>query len=110
MAEDDELELLLDLDGASYEAAAGYIVTISAKRVPSTKQRPHGIVYSLVLRPKAGGKPFVRFDNAHSVPHPGARHAPRRRPMIIGTGARTILAGPTPSPAPASCSKISGGR
>lgn len=79
VAEDAELELLLNLDGASYEAAAGYIVEFSAKRIPATKQRPHGIAYSLVLRPTAGGEPFVRFDNAHGVPHRGGRHV-RRHP------------------------------
>lgn len=78
MAEDAELELLLNLDGVSYEAAAGYIVAFSAKRVPHGEQRPHGIAYSLVLRPKKGGTPFVRFDNAHAVPHRGARHARRQ--------------------------------
>jgi hypothetical protein len=77
MSEDAELELLLSLDGASYEAADGYVVEFSAKRVPATRQRPHGIAYSLVLRPKEGGAPFVRFDNAHSVPHRGARKAQR---------------------------------
>lgn len=74
MAEDSELEFLLSLDETSYEAAAGYVVEISAKRVPPTKQRPHGIDYSLVLRPTAGGEPLVRFDNAHGVPHRGGRH------------------------------------
>ena len=78
MAEDAELEFLLNLDGASYEAAAGFVVAFSAKRVPPSAQRPQGIVYSLVLRPKTGGEPFVRFDNAHSVPHRGGRHVRRQ--------------------------------
>lgn len=78
MAEDAELELLLNLDGASYEAAAGYVVKFSAKRVPPTRQRPHGIVYSLVLRPTEGGEPLVRFDNGHGVPHRGGRHVRRQ--------------------------------
>jgi len=78
VAEDAELEFLLNLDSVSYEAAAGYVVEFSAKRVPATKQRPHGIAYSLVLRPSRGGGPFVRFDNAHSVPHHGGRHVRRQ--------------------------------
>lgn len=78
MAEDAELELLLDLDGASYEAAAGYVVEFSAQRVPPTRQRPHGVMYSLVLRPKQGGEPLVRFDNAHAARHRGGQHV--RRP------------------------------
>ena len=77
MAGDAELELLLSLDGVSYEAAAGYVVEFAARHVPHSEQRPHGIAYSLVLRPKAGGKPFVRFDNAHAIPHRGGRHVKR---------------------------------
>ncbi len=78
MGEDAELELLLGLDGVSYEAAAGYVVAFSARRVPRGEHRPHGIAYSLVLRPKRGGPPFVRFDNAHAVPHRGGRHVRRQ--------------------------------
>jgi hypothetical protein len=33
----------------------------------ATAQRPHSISYALVLRPKSGGTPWVRFDNAHAV-------------------------------------------
>lgn len=77
MAGDVELELLLDLDGVSYEAAAGFVVAFSARRVPRNAQRPHGIADSLVLRPKRGGPPFVRFDNAHAVPRRGARYVKR---------------------------------
>lgn len=78
MSEDAELELLLSLDGASFEAAEGYVVEFSAQRAPPTRERPHGIAYSLVLRAKGGGAPFVRFDNAHSVPHRGGRHVRRQ--------------------------------
>jgi hypothetical protein len=111
LSENAELELLLNLDGASYEAAAGYVVEFSARRVPVTKQRPHGIVYSLVLRPKSGGERYVRFDNAHGVPHRGGRHMRRKRRTTTGTGRRTTtLAGPTPSPPQASSSRISGAK
>ncbi|EJW09904.1 hypothetical protein A33M_0781 [Rhodovulum sp. PH10] len=72
MEDDAELELLLSLDGARYEAAAGYVVEFTAKRTPETPERPHGISYALVFRP-IHGEPFVRFDNAHPVPHPGGR-------------------------------------
>ena len=57
--EDTELELLLSLDGSSFEAAAGYVVEFVARRTAKTAARPHGISYSLVFRPK-DGKPFVR--------------------------------------------------
>ena len=37
-----------------------------------TAERPHGIRYALVFRPK-DGEPFVRFDNAHGVEHRGGK-------------------------------------
>ena len=46
--------------------APGVIVEFVARRTDVTPQRPHGISYALVLRPKAGGAPWVRFDNAHA--------------------------------------------
>ncbi|MFZ3238568.1 MAG: DUF6516 family protein [Stellaceae bacterium] len=67
-----ELELLLSLDGAAYEMAPGVIVEFTIKRTAVTPQRPHGVSYALVLRPKSGGTPWVRFDNAHAVT-PGGR-------------------------------------
>jgi hypothetical protein len=74
MAEDAELELLLSLDGQSYEAAAGYVVEFVVRRTEKTAARPHGISYALVFRPK-DGKPYVRFDNAHAAPRTGGRFA-----------------------------------
>lgn len=72
--EDYELETLLNLDGASFEMAVGYVVEFKAQRTDATPQRPHGISYALVFRAKAGGPPLVRFDNAHAVPRPGGRY------------------------------------
>ena len=66
-----ELELLLSLDSAVYEMAPGVIVEFAVRRTQITPQRPHGISYTLVLRPKAGGVPWVRFDNAHAVEQKG---------------------------------------
>ncbi len=63
MDEDVELEVLLSLDGASYEAAAGYFVEFIARRTDKTAERPHGVSYALIFRPK-DGEPYVRFDNA----------------------------------------------
>jgi len=77
MTEGDELDLLLSLDGASFEAAQGYVVEFTARPTRPTKARPHGVDYALVLRAKAGGAPFVRFDNAHGVPHRGGKHMAR---------------------------------
>jgi Family of unknown function (DUF6516) len=65
--DDSELELLLDLDGAVFEMTGGLVVEVTAKVTKETPERPHGISYALVLRPKAGGAPWVRFDNAHRV-------------------------------------------
>jgi hypothetical protein len=73
---DAELQLLLSLDGAAYETAPGVIVEFAIRRTPATVQRPHGISYALVLRPKAGGAPWVRFDNAHAI---GQRGKARKR-------------------------------
>ena len=66
-----ELELLLNLDGAEYEMAPGVIVEFAVRRTMITPQRPHGVRYALLLRPKAGGAPWVRFDNAHAVERRG---------------------------------------
>jgi len=62
-----ELEPLLALDGAEFELAPGIVVEFSARLILPTPERPHGINYALVLRPKAGGRPWLRFDNAHSA-------------------------------------------
>jgi hypothetical protein len=73
MEGDAELELLLSLDGASYEAAEGYVVEFTARITDRTAERPHGVSYALVFRPQ-GGKPYVRFDNSHAVERPGGRY------------------------------------
>jgi len=39
-------------------------VEFMARRTAPTPERPHGISYALVLRSKAGGRPWLRFDNA----------------------------------------------
>jgi hypothetical protein len=72
MNEDEELELLLSLDGASFEAAKGYVVEFVGRRTDTTPERPHGISYALVFRPK-DGEPYIRFDNAHAIVRPGGR-------------------------------------
>ena len=73
-----ELELLLALDGAEFEMAPGVVVEFAARRAAPTPERPHGISYALVLRPKAGGSPWVRFDNAHAVDEKGRGYRRRR--------------------------------
>jgi hypothetical protein len=71
----EELEPLLSLDGAAYEMAPGVLVEFTVAQTAATPQRPHGISYSMVLRPKDGGTPWVRFDNAHAVTRGGRRRA-----------------------------------
>jgi Family of unknown function (DUF6516) len=65
--EEHELESLLWLDGATFEMTPGIIVEFTARRIDATPERPHGTSYAIVLRPKAGGLPWLRFDNAHGV-------------------------------------------
>jgi hypothetical protein len=64
---EDELELLLTLDGSAFEMAPGIVVEFTARRTETTPERPHGISYACVLRHKDGGRPWMRFDNAHAV-------------------------------------------
>ncbi len=78
MADDGELGLLLALDGADFEMAPGVVVEFTIRRTDMTPERPHGISYALVLRPKDGGRPWVRFDNAHAVAK-GRREYRRKR-------------------------------
>ena len=56
----------------------GVIVEFTARRTEKTPGRPHGISYALVLRPKAGGPPWVRFDNSHRVDEKGRGYKRRR--------------------------------
>lgn len=71
--EEEELQMLLSLDGSSYEAAEGYIVEFMVHLTSATKERPHGISYALVFRP-VDGEPYVRFDNSHAVDRPGGKY------------------------------------
>jgi hypothetical protein len=76
--DDSELEPLLALDGADFEMASGIIVEFMARRTSTTPERPHGISYALVLRPKAGGRPWLRFDNTHGVAARRRSYRPKR--------------------------------
>ena len=76
--DEEELESLLALDGAEFEMASGVIVEFTIRRTDPTAERPHGISYALVLRPKRGGASWVRFDNAHAVQAPGRGYRRKR--------------------------------
>lgn len=85
--DDGELEVLLALDGASFETAPGVIVEFTARRTDTTPERPHGLSYAFVLRDKSGGLPWVRFDNAHAVEKPGTGYG--RKPTAYDHWHRT---------------------
>lgn len=69
MNQDDfSLANLLELDGIRYliDESHGLWVKFQAKRVTKTKERPHGINYSLTLHDRANNR-IMGFDNAHAV-------------------------------------------
>ena len=108
--DENELEPLLALNGADFEMAQGLIVEFTARRTEATPERPHGISYALVLRPKAGGLPWLRFDNAHGVAGRGRDYRQKRWSMTIGIGRQKIKVGRTSSQQLFSCLMISGER
>lgn len=65
---DTSLDLLLELDGQVLvvDEKAGYWVKFAVCRVPASKERPHGLAYSLTLHDAAGER-LIGFDNAHPV-------------------------------------------
>lgn len=75
---DSELEFLLVLDGSEFEMAPGIVVEFTVRRASKKPERPHGIRYAIVLRPKSGGTPWVRFDNAHALDEKGRGFRHRR--------------------------------
>ena len=72
-----ELAYLLDYDGTRFLFDAGYWVKIEVARAGVTRQRPHGLAYSLTLHGPDGAR-LLGFDNAHGVRSRGGRYA--RRP------------------------------
>lgn len=75
---DPSLDTLLDLDGVVFalnDEPSPYWVKFVVKRIPASRQRPHGLSYSLTLHDPQG-KRVLGFDNAHSVREgsgPGSR-------------------------------------
>jgi hypothetical protein len=68
MERDPSLDTLLDLDGQTFviDVEARLWVRFVVQRVPASKERPHGLNYSLTLH-GPGGERLVGFDNAHAV-------------------------------------------
>ena len=75
------LELLLAYDGRLHFFASGHYLRFQVKAVQRYRSVPHGIANSLTLH-APDGRRLLGFDNAHPVPHRGARHV-RRRPDIV---------------------------
>lgn len=60
------LENLLALDGTEYTEENGYWYKIEASLVIPSKERPHGIRYSLTLHDNYNQR-ILGFDNAHGI-------------------------------------------
>lgn len=65
---DPSLDTLLDLHGQVLvvDPAGRYWVKFIVRRVPVSKERPHGLDYSFTLHDAEGAR-LVDFDNAHPV-------------------------------------------
>lgn len=66
---DKGLETLLDLNGVVINQEKGYWVKFEVSKTDVTKERPHGLSYSLTLHEKYG-KRVMGYDNAHAVKLP----------------------------------------
>ena len=78
MIHDENIDILLDLDGTVIEQAGGHWTKFEAYLVSKTDGIPHGIRYSLTLHDK-NGKRIMGFDNAHIVKGiQGSKHRGRK--------------------------------
>ena len=78
MTQDDwTLETLLDMVGIG-EVGGGYWYKIEAQRVAPSRQRPHGVKYSLTLHAPSGER-LLGIDNAHGITDGGGPG--RKRPV-----------------------------
>lgn len=65
---DDNLQVLLDLDGESMfiDEKLGVWVKFEVKAAPTDLKRLHGIRYSLTMHDRSGQR-ILGFDNAHEI-------------------------------------------
>lgn len=81
MSQDDKsLESLLDLDSIRYvvDEESGYWVKFEVKKVEPSKDRPHGIKYSLTLHDRSN-KRIMGYDNSHPIEYGGKKSvAPKK--------------------------------
>jgi hypothetical protein len=80
------LEFLLTFDGHIHHLEGRYWIKFEIRRIEATKERPHGLVYSLTLHTPDGVR-LLGFDNAHGVPAAGSRS--RRSPAASDHWHRT---------------------
>lgn len=66
------LEYLLGYDERIHYFDEAYWLKFEFKRVHKSKERPHGLDYSMTLHAPNGTR-LVGFDNAHQVPAKGSR-------------------------------------
>jgi hypothetical protein len=101
---DRSLDTLLQLDGESFvvDTEGMCWVNFFVKQVPVTRERPHGLNYSLTLHDD-GGTRLLGFDNAHATragSGPGSRtrieydhkHRGERIKSYVYADAATLLA------------------
>jgi hypothetical protein len=76
LAHDPAFDALLDLNGQVFvvDPKGRHWVRFIVRRVPISKQKPHGLDYSLTLHGPDGER-LVGFDNAHSVGKRGRSEA-----------------------------------
>ena len=79
MADGQDLDTLLDLDGVIIEQAGGCWTKFEVRRIAQpTEEIPHGIRYSLTLHDSRGER-LMGFDNAHAVkPKKKSKHQGRK--------------------------------
>ncbi len=74
------IENLLELDGVRYviDERLGLWVKFETKKIQPTKDRPHGIRYSLTLHGRSNER-IMGFDNAHAIEYGAKKNvAPKR--------------------------------
>src|SRR5271169_6720562 len=71
------LAYLLDLNDEEIIYDGGYVARFRVKRIEATREKPHGIAYSLTFH-AADGRRLMGYDNAHAVPHRGGRFVERQ--------------------------------
>jgi hypothetical protein len=67
------------MNGFIAEMGDGFWIKIEAKRVPLTKQRPHGIDYSLCLIGPHDDR-RICYDNAHTI---GVGNGPSKKQTVV---------------------------